>query len=246
MKNGMILFVSLFFSLKAIAIGPITFAEKHFYDQLAGINKISFEIYSKEIEELLKSKTVLELSKKIYAKVSIEGSKVEIKLEGAEGIPANLEKIIKNEYQLKANILTKMDLSLWTKKYKFLKNIDGWHVYQDETGINDITEKKVKLYKGKMVFYEKNATGSLRTNIFFKRYHWSKGKKVPYQINKVIYEGGQSIELKHLVKYKKIKEDNWVVDTLTTNASQRLTISTKKDVKRKISETFIFSNYTQQ
>lgn len=136
-----------------------------------------------------------------------------------------------------------MDLLPWIKNYQFIKIVSGWHVYEDQTGVNDITEKKVKLYKGKMTFSEKNATGSLKTNIFFKRFSWSRGKKVPYQINKIMYEGGQSIELNHSIKYKKITDKNWVIDTLSTNVVQKLTISSNKEVKREIEEKFEFSNY---
>ena len=196
------LFSTIVISTNALAIGPIEFAKTKFYNHLSKIDYLSFDLYSSEVEKVIKSKTVLNVKDEIVAKVTIKNGEVSIELKGVDNFPTEIKSALRNEYYLKAKLLTGMNLRPWLNDYKFNRVSGGWHIYKDDTGLDDIFEKWVKVYSDKISLIEKKATGVQKTHIYFKKFKWSKNKVVPHTIRKQIYEGGQSIELSSQIFYE--------------------------------------------
>jgi hypothetical protein len=213
------------------------------YSPLSSINDISFNVRAEHISELVNLKVLN--SKENDIKISaykLKNSK-EIEVIGMKKAPKNVQLRIHELFINKAEIVWGTDLKDWIGSYKFIEEQNNWFIYEDDSGVLDTMQIKLKFRSQKLQVIEKRPTGTLRTTYSYVIKDWSKKLLVLDKITRKTYEGNQSIHTENSVEYKKLDSVGWVPSLLKTKTTQRVNIGTINKIVRNLDEVFYFEDY---
>ena len=216
------------------------------YDLSANIRDAYFEIHSDKLKTLVESKISLKVIEKIYFKLFWFNKKSFVEIVSDYKLDTNIEEEVKISLQHKIELIFDSPFSKFTEGYTYQGLKDGWHHWEDPTGLKDIGLVLIKKSKNKMTIVQKKPTGTVRVVYHLIETKWSKPKQV---IDRVVYkafEGIQSLNVNNKIDYHMI-DGHWLPKTLTSETKQRLTqlSSNKKDnsFEREIKESYHFKNY---
>jgi hypothetical protein len=139
----------------------------------------------------------------------------------------------------KIRILSGIPFNKFIKKYKLVEKINGWHKYRDKTGTEDYSDISLKYEKDILSLIQKKPTGTEYINFSFEN---DKYGKVLKSVEHKSFVGLQKFKTITTIEYgdnlklrlpKKIK--------MITN--QSLITNDTKTTKRKIAETYQFTDY---
>lgn len=206
------------------------------------VEDVSFKINSTVIDELLN--THFEKKDKYIFTVYKYQSTIDIDLGDMKGVPDNIASQLRKLVRAKVEIIFPNSFNKWLEVYEFEKKESDWYVYKDAIGVLDNNEIKVKLGQNELTIIEKKPVGTLRTKYDLMLRKWSDNKFVINRVERISYEGTQTVKVDTILKYSEVKEDQYLpVEIFSTTTQDLLKVKDGK-VTREFSETFNISDYS--
>jgi hypothetical protein len=135
----------------------------------------------------------------------------------------------------KLKIVDQTTLESLLANYDFLESKEDWKVYVDKTGVAQINEIWIKENKKEISLIEKRSIGT-------SRYVYSLKDDRITKLSMKVYEGLQSIESEHEIRYQKIK-NSYLPTEMQSSFVQKLSKRDIGDFERKFDEKTFFKNY---
>lgn len=235
--------ILLLFFIPLYLFANINFDSKIYYPQDYVKKKICYEIYSPEINQLLKDKLVYKGEEKLIAKSCLNNYKnktqFKYKFENESYILSEVISI----YDKKAEYITPIKMKEFLKGFEIKKEKGYWLAKSSNSDIaNEILIfKRNNRPISKLII--KRAVGTTTLNLKWKKYKWSKGK---YTLTKVEIERREGVQ--NISSTVKIYYHNLI----TLGLPKKITVDTVQNVissgnlkkqTRKSKNTYYFENY---
>jgi hypothetical protein len=140
----------------------------------------------------------------------------------------------------KIKVLSEVSFKNFIEKYKIVEETNGWEKYKDKTGVEDYSDISIKYENDILSLIQKKPTGTEYINYFFGKDEYG---KVLNSVEHKSFVGLQkfktitTIDYGENLKLRLPKKINMVTD-------QSLITTDTKTTKRKIEESYNFSNYS--
>lgn len=235
--------ILLAFFLPVYLYANINFDAKVYYPQDYVKKKICYEVYSPEINQLLKEKLVYKGEEKLIAKSCLENHKnkteFKYKFENESYILSEVISI----YDKKAEYITPIKMKEFLDGFDIEKEKGYWVAKSSTSDIaNEILIFKRKNRPvSKLII--KRSVGTTTMELTWKKYKWSKGKYTLSKVNIDRREGVQNVSTTVRVYYQNL---------ITLGLPKKITVYTVQNVissgnskkqTRKSKNTYYFENY---
>ena len=216
-----------------------------FYNPLRQIKKITFQMQSSEIENLLVTKKKLEASSQLKAHVTWTklNNKIVVKLIPNSLLDHSVTKLLEENFRMKTAIVLGSKFNRWIKGYKLTDKRKSQLTYTDPTGLLEKSEIVINLSRNNIIISEKKPIGSIRTSFELFYPIWSSSKAVIKSVSRVAYEGARILRTKTKIEYKQVEKNIYLPVKISSEATHGVSFESSSSIERNLNNIYIISDY---